>query len=88
MCKVKSGTNIKNESNLQSLVIGIILRQKNKYVEQDIFDAVAYHSREAMMTIDTWIIKDIVRDNLNFLQRTNKLTCMDGIYTPLTIDQY
>ncbi len=88
MCKVKSGSNIENKADLQNLVIGIILRQRNKYVEQDIFEAVAYHSRNAAMAIDTWLIKDIVRDNLDFLQRTNKLFCMDGIYTPCSIDQY
>lgn len=88
MCKVKSGSNIENKADLQNLVIGIILRQRNKYVEQDIFDAVAYHSQNSAMETDTWLIKDIVRDNLDFLQRTNKLFCMDGVYTPYSIDQY
>ncbi len=88
MCKVKSGASLKNEADLQNMVIGIILRQRNDYVEQDILDAVAYHSRKAHVKIDSWLIKDIVRDNLSFLQRTNKLFCMDGVYKPLSIDQY
>jgi len=88
MCKVKSGSSLKNKTDLQNLVIGIILRQRNNYVEQDIFDAVAYHSRNSEMSIDSWLIRQIVRNNLDFLQRSNKLFCMDGVYTPLSIDQY
>lgn len=88
MCKVKSGVNLKNEADLQNMVIGIMLRQRSKYVEQDILDAVNYHCRNADFDIDQWIIKKFVNDNLNFLMRTNRVRCIDGVYTPLSIMQY
>lgn len=88
MCKVKSGVNLKNNADLQNMVIGIMLRQRNEFIEQDILDAVNYHSRNAEIYIDQWIVKDLVRDNLNFLLRTNRVRCVDGVYTPLPIEQY
>lgn len=88
MCRVKSGINIKNKNDLQNMVIGIILRQKDKYLEQDIINAVTYFSSNSTMEIDSFLIKNIVKDNLDFLLRTKRLFCMDGVYTPLRIEQF
>lgn len=88
MCVVKSGAKIKNLSDFQNLVIGIILRQSNSYKEKDIVNAVTFHSRNAEISIDSKLVSETVKDNLVFLQRTNRLRCIDGVYKPLSIEQY
>lgn len=85
MCKVKSGVNIKNKSDLQNMIIGIILRQSKQYNEREIYKAVMYHSKNAQIAINSDYVKNMINDNLDFLIRCKKVSCMDGVYTPLYI---
>lgn len=85
MCKVKSGTDIKNRSDFQNLVMGIILRQNTKYNENDIFKAVMYHSKNSQILINPTFVKNVISENLHFLIRSKRVFCIDGIYIPLNI---
>ena len=88
MCKVKFGVNLNNESDLQNMVIGIILRQNQQYREKDILNKVMYYSKNANIDITTPLVRNMVRENLNFLLRNQKVCCMDGVYTPLKINNF
>ena len=88
MCKVKFGANLNNESDLQNMVVGIILRQNQKYKEKDILNIVTHYSKNANMDVSPSLIKNITRENLSFLLRNQKVCCLDGVYTPLTINKF
>lgn len=83
MCKVKSGKAIVSKSDFQNLVIGILLRQQNNYRETDIFNAVSFHCTGSPLALRPLTVQRAIRDNLHFLTRYGKVTCMDGVYTPV-----
>lgn len=87
MCKVKSGINLNSETDLQNMVIGIILRQQTKYQENDILKTAKYYSQNANFPIKTITLKRTIRRSLDILVRFEKVNCLDGIYTPLGIDK-
>ncbi len=82
MCKVKSGENIKNRSDVQNLVIGIINRQMNSYTKEKIYDLVAYYFSGSTVDIDTKTLNRMIDDNLSFLYRRGFIDCKGGVYIP------
>lgn len=85
MCNVKSGNALKNLQDVQNLVIGIINRQRKRYVKEDIYEAVAYHTRGANVEINQDKLKDMIDDNLAFMYRKGMVDCRWGYFFPQNV---
>lgn len=81
MCKVKYGAALKNESDVQNLIIGIIFRQQSFYRKDDIFNTVTKYIQGSSMVLDKLSIKKMVQDNLDLLVRFDRIKCIDGVYS-------
>lgn len=85
MCKVKSGELLKNEQDVQNLVIAIINRQQEIYNKEKIFTIVKYHFRGAKIEMSNEILLNMIDDNLAFLYRKGLINCRNGYYFPQNI---
>lgn len=83
MCKVKFGHEIASDSDLQNLVIGIVFRQENNYLEKDIFDATKKYIKNASIPISDQKLQETVKYHLDELTRFRKVYRLDGIYIPV-----
>lgn len=81
MCKVKSGSNLRTESDLQNLITGIILRQQHSYFESDIISAVEYHCGGNQI-VSQQRLQEMIQETLDILSQYMKIDCIDGLYTP------
>lgn len=88
MCKIKSGVQIGNEMDLQNMIVGIILRQQHEYQEKDIIKIVIKYSEKAPIDVKEPLLKKMVQDNLDLLYRLKRIRCLDGVYTPIPIDDF
>jgi hypothetical protein len=84
MCKVKSGANLKTESDVQNLITGIILRQQHPYYEDDIINSVIYYCR-GNQVVTKYKLVEMVQETLDIFSQYKKLRCTDGLYTPRKI---
>lgn len=85
MCKVKSGLNLKTESDLQNLITGIILRQQHSYFESDIMDTVEYHCGVNQI-VSRRRLQEMIGETLDLFAQYKKVDCVDGLYTPKRIN--
>lgn len=85
MCKVKSGVLIKNEQDIQNLVIGIINRQQNVYNSKKILELTKHYCKGTELKISSNYLQDVIEDNLSFLYRKGLLDCKNGNYYPQPI---
>mgnify|MGYP005782932195 CR=1 FL=1 len=85
MCKVKSGKMLKNQQDIQNLVIGIINRQENIYNSEEIVNMVDYYCKDAQVDVDRKTLSNMVNDNLDYLYRKAFINCSNGNYYPQTI---
>lgn len=83
MCKVKSGTQIKNRQDIQNLVIGIIFRQRMAYRIDDILNIVLYYTGNSQYSISEEDLYDNIADTLDMLCVRNRIKCKNGVYTPM-----
>lgn len=81
MCKVKSGSNLRTESDLQNLITGIILRQQHSYVESDIINTVEYHC-SGNRIVSQRRLQEMIQETLDIFSQYMKIDCTDGLYTP------
>ena len=85
MCKVKSGAKIKNQQDVQNLVIGIIFRQRAAYQIDNILSIVLYYMKNSQYEISVDDLYDTIADTLDMLRVRNRVKCRNGIYTPLPL---
>lgn len=81
MCKVKSGSNLKTESDVQNLITGIILRQQQSYQQSDIFQAVEYYF-DGNQIVSQNKVKGMINDTLSLFFQYRMVDCVDGQYMP------
>jgi len=81
MCKVKSGSNLETESDVQNLITGIILRQQQTYRQSDILRAVEYHC-DGNRIVSQSKVKEMISDTLRLFFEYRMVDCVDGQYMP------
>lgn len=85
MCKVKFGTALMNESDVQNLIVGIIFRQQEQYKEGDILNLARKYTENSSFKVSTLYLQKMIEENLDFLVRFGRIKCLDGMYFPLSI---
>lgn len=73
MCMVKSGKEISNRGDYQNLVIGILLRQRQKFRPSDIVDKVLHYAENSSCPIGCFETENIVDRNIDTLVRINRV---------------
>ena len=81
MCKVKSGAQIKNQQDVQNLIVGIIFRQTGTYQIDDILNIVLYYMKDSPYNISEDDLYYIISDTLDMLYIRNRIKCKNGVYT-------
>lgn len=82
MAYVKSKEKIKNENDMQNLVIGIINRMQEPFKKEEVLEVVEYHSRGAKVKDREKMLEKLVDENLDLLYRRDQVMCWGGIYYP------
>lgn len=82
MANVKHNEDVKNEQDLQNLVIGIIFRQDKPYKRNTIVRIVNHYLRRSVFQGDTKLIRQHVNDTLDLLLLRDKVRCINGLYYP------
>lgn len=85
MCHINTKNKIMNQSDINSLVTGIIFRQCAPFKESQIKDIVLYHSAGAMVDIDEKEIEKLIRTRLDTLERNDYISCKKNEYYPKSI---
>lgn len=85
MCNVKYGCDIKNQNDVQNLIIGIINRQQGDYNKSQIYEMVEYNYHGAEYVMSTKALRKMVDDNLSFLYKAGFIDCWNGLYSPQAI---
>lgn len=81
MCKVKSGSDLKNEQDIRNLIVGLILRQQEQFTAQDIERLTKKFSVGAEYTMSERSTASIIRESLKDLSRYSILQCRNGQYS-------
>lgn len=87
MANVIYNEDVKNEQDLQNLVIGIIFRMDKPFKSDTIVRIVNRYLRRSVFQGDTKLIRQHVNDSLDLLQNRDKVRCRNGSYSvknPLT----
>lgn len=82
MCKINSGSLIKNHQDIQNLVIATLCRQEREYNVETILDLVQHYMIGSPVKIERDNLYSIIMDNLDILYIRNKVKCKNGYYTP------
>lgn len=87
MANVIHNEDVKNEQDLQNLVIGIIFRMDKSFKSDTIVRIVNHYLRRSVFQGDTKLIRQHVNDSLDLLQNRDTVRCRNGSYSvrnPLT----
>ena len=79
---VTHNEDVKNEQDLQNLVIGIIFRMNQPYESKEIVEIVNYWLKGSRFHDDIDLIEEKVESNLDFLHIRDNVRCWNGIYYP------
>lgn len=82
MAYVKHNEDVKNEQDLQNLVIGIIFRQQEPFEAEEIVKIVNYYLKGSKFYDDIEKIEKKVDENLDLLYRRDRVRCWRGIRYP------
>lgn len=82
MCKINPGSQIKNQQDVQNLVIATLFRQEQEYYIDDILNIVQQYMTGSPVKIQKDNLYSIILDNLDILYIRNKVKCKNGCYTP------
>ncbi|WP_289747794.1 hypothetical protein [Thomasclavelia cocleata] len=82
MCKISPGAQIKNQQDVQNLVIATLFRQEQEYYAENILEIVQQYMIGSPIKIQREHLYSIILDNLDFLYIINKVKCRNGLYTP------
>ena len=82
MANVLHYENVKNEQDLQNLVIGIIFRMDKPYKNDNIVILVNRYLRRSVFQGNTELIRQHVNDSLDLVQLHDKVRCINGTYYP------
>lgn len=88
MCKVKSGSDLKNEQDIRNLIVGLILRQREQFTAQDIERLTREFSAGAECNISERNTASIIRESLKDLSRYSILQCSNGQYSTNLFKQF
>ena len=80
MAKVKYGSEIKTEADLQNLITGLIFRSKS-YTLTDMVNLVSRYSKGTEMVLSERKLTSMVEDTLDLFQREELVSCENGQYT-------
>lgn len=82
MCKINPGAQIKNQQDVQNLIIATLFRQEQEYYIDDILNIVQRYMTGSPVKIQKDNLYSIILDNLDILYIRNKVKCKNGCYTP------
>lgn len=82
MAEVRHNEDVKNEQDLQNLVIGILFRQEEPYKDKAIVEAVNYWLKGSKFYNNLELIEQKVEENLDLLERIDKVAFCYGICYP------
>lgn len=85
MARVKHGKDVKNKSDLQNVVIGIINRMQEEFTRDKIIEMVDYNLKGSEFYGNLKLIEKVVEENLSFLYRVGFINCWNGKYSPQEI---
>ena len=88
MCKVKSGSDLKNEQDIRNLIVGLILRQREQFTAQDIERLTREFSAGAEYSMSERSTASIIRESLKDLSRYSILQCKNGQYSTNLFKQF
>jgi len=79
MANVKHNQDVKNEQDLQNLVIGIIFRMDKPFTEEKIVSLVNRYLKGSIFYKNNPLIKQHVSDSLDLLQNWDKMRRRNGV---------
>lgn len=82
MCKINSGVQIKDQQDVQNLIIATLFRQEQDYYIENILETVQRYMIGSPVKIQIDDLYSMILDNLDFLYIRNKVKCKNGCYTP------
>ncbi len=82
MCKINSGAKIRNQQDVQNLVIATLFRQEKEYYIENILEIIQQYMIGSPVKIQNDSLYSMILDNLDFLYIRNKVKCKNGCYTP------
>lgn len=82
MCKINVGSSIKNQQDVQNLIIATINRQEKEYRIEHILRLVQRYMVGSPLDIQRNKLYSIILDNLDILYIRNRVKCRNGFYTP------
>ncbi len=85
MCKVKTGALIVNKGDVQNMIVGIILRQQNKYKKEEILEMSKKYFQGSALEMDNNTFMEIIEENLEIFSRNEKIFCENGNYIPRSL---
>lgn len=77
---IRIGKEIRNNEDIRSLIVSIILRQNSYFTEQEIFDLIKEYIHDSEAKIENGNIASIIEDTLDVLRRNGEVTCWNGKY--------
>lgn len=80
MANVLHNEDVKNEQDLQNLVIGIIFRQDKPFTSDSVIKTVNYWLKGSDFYDNIELIEEHVTDSLDLLQNRDKVRCSNGVY--------
>lgn len=82
MCKVKTGSLIKNQEDVQNLIISIINRQDREYSKDRILELAEYYLQGSSLVFSKKHLNDMISRNLDISYRNESISCKNGYYMP------
>ncbi len=82
MAEVIHNEDVKNEQDLQNLVIGVIFRMQQPFRDEEIVEIANYWLKGSKFYNDIERIRKCVEDNLDLLYRIDRVVCWNGIRYP------
>lgn len=88
MCHINTKSNIVSQGDINSLIVGIINRQRVPFTEPMIKDMVMYHSAGAKVDIDLAEIEELIKTRLDTFVRNDYISYMRGQYYPRKVVRF
>lgn len=80
MCAIKKGKEIKTHSDVRSLVTGLILRQENEYLPEEIEELARKYIGDGAYVINDYDLRQIILDDLDIMNRNDMVFGRNGHY--------
>ena len=88
MCHINTNSNIVSQGDINSLVVGIINRQRTPFTVPMIREMVIYHSAGARVEIKIPDIENLIKSRLDTFVRNDYIVYKRGQYYPKKIVRF